>query len=70
MKTKTYTALEINRMLSIFFDIKKELVYNKFTDLWDWHDRGEGHCEEDYQFDTAMEAIEDAISPYIEVDES
>jgi hypothetical protein len=58
-------AGELNEIFLVFYDIKKELSYNKHTDKWSWHDRDELASSVHCQFDTALAAMEDAIEPYL-----
>jgi hypothetical protein len=59
------SSTELDEKLKIFLDIKKELIYNKHTGKWGWYDRNDP-TNEVYPFLSALEAIEDAISPYVE----
>ena len=57
-------AGELEEIFKVFYDIKKELSYNKHTDKWSWHDRHESPYVHS-QFDTALAAMEDAVEPYL-----
>ncbi len=57
---------EIEEMFQIFFDTKKVLSYNKHTGNWTWYDRDDSLQTSDHgEFLTALEAVEDAVEPYL-----
>ena len=56
----------INRMFEVLWDIKKELVMDKGSGEWGWADKGSIEHLEEYHwgFQSALEALEDAVGPY------
>lgn len=59
---------DLEYALRVFFDTKKVLAYNKHEDpSWSWKDR-DGECFDGY-FPTALDAILDAVDPYLNHEE-
>lgn len=59
---------QINKMMIVAQDVKKEFVYVKSTGKWVWLDRGEPFApiEEPYEpFDSFIDCLEDAVGPYM-----
>jgi hypothetical protein len=58
---------ELERMEQIAHDTKKQFSYHKETGKWTWNNRGEeiifATAE---QFPTRLDALRDAVQPYIE----
>ncbi len=62
------TTTELDRLEQIAQDTKKECVYNKHTGKWGWRDRDAPEaCV--FTFDTRLEALRDAVAPYLEDEE-
>ena len=62
-------AEELERYERIAQDTKKEFSYDKHAGTWYWHDRDAGGVPEATGFPTRMEALIDAIGPYLEDEE-
>jgi hypothetical protein len=59
---------ELEYLEKIAVDTKKEFRYTKDTGLWYWYNRGDEETRyEDYA--TRLDALRDAVSPYIEENE-
>ncbi len=58
---------DLERMMQIAEDIKKEFQYAKDTGNWFWVDRDEVDNADAFQgpFDTFLAALEDAVEPYL-----
>ncbi len=56
----------LERWMQIAQDVKKEFSYDKYYGSWYWHDRGDETLYGPQ--DTFLDALEDAIHPYLEDD--
>ena len=63
---KEVKTVDLEQMMRVFQDTKKEMHFNKFTGKWSWSDRGEetlyGEC------DWFLEMVQDAVEPYMQSD--
>jgi len=71
-KSATILTADVERWMQIAQDIKKEFVYNRATGAWAWVDRDEKDNLDAYHFGfpTFLAALEDAVEPYLEEEES
>jgi hypothetical protein len=67
MPQKTVSCDLLERMEQIAVDVKKVFVYVKGVGTWAWVDRDEIDEPEAYHgsFDTRLEALKDAVDPYL-----
>jgi hypothetical protein len=57
---------ELERWEQIAQVIKKEICYDKHAGTWYWHDRSDGGVPAATGFGTRLQALLDAIEPYLE----
>lgn len=71
MQSKHIELEKLERWCQILADTKKEISYDKSTGTWAWYDRYERGNIPAYHpgFKTWLEAVKDAIEPYLMDDE-
>ena len=59
---------KLERLFQVFDDVKKGIAYNKHEGTWSWFDRDEQDNGSAYHggFPTALDAMLDAVEPYME----
>lgn len=68
MRTQTKTLEEIERAEQIAIDTRKMFIYHGAQGYWSWCDRGDQHTEYG-KFDTRLDALLDAVEPYLSNEE-
>ena len=71
MSDPVIRVYDLDHMTKVAYDIKKSFAYNKHTGLWSWYDRGEEFNSGAWHggFDTWLDALEDAVEPYMDDNE-
>jgi len=68
-KQETISCEQIERMMQIAQDIKKRFAYDKSSGLWFWCDRDEENDPMAEPFSTFLDALKDAVEPYLHPEE-